>query len=77
MANQMVLEKVTETRTYIRGLGKVARHCGVTRGHLSFILHGKRPAGRKLAAKLAKIGVVLPFETAHDGGVNAVSGTGN
>ena len=55
----MVLEKVTETRTVWRGLGRVAKHCGVTRAHLSYVLHGHRKAGPKLTAKLAKLGIVV------------------
>jgi len=65
---QVTIEKVTETRTYFRGLGKVARHCRVTRGHLSAVLYGKRPAGRELAKKLAKIGVHVETWAGTKGG---------
>jgi hypothetical protein len=50
---------VRETRTVTRflGLGAAARELGVSRGHLSYVLHGQRVAGKALARGLARMGV--------------------
>jgi len=46
-----------ETRVVYRGVCELAKRMGVSRPHLSFVLHGKRKAGRKLASKLARMGI--------------------
>jgi len=59
-----MLERVTETRTYYRGVKKTASLCGVSTSHLSYVMNGKRKAGRKLTARLKNLGVNVPvFET--------------
>lgn len=50
-----------EKRTQYRGLGRVARHVGVTPGHLSHVINGKRECSQRLADKLAKIGITPPL----------------
>ncbi len=64
MKPAIVKETVTVTRW--RGLNKAARELGVTKGHLSYIMRGKRPAGRRLAARLKEMGVVV--QTRGEGG---------
>jgi DNA-binding phage protein len=53
---------IKEVKTVVRfkGLGRTARAVGVSRGHLSYVMHGQRKAGRELAAKLRALGVELP-----------------
>lgn len=50
---------VKETRvvTRYRGMSAAARKLGVSRGHLSYVLHGQRKPGKRLAAMLARMGV--------------------
>ena len=49
-----------KTITRFEGVRATARRIGCTPGHLSLVLHGKRPAGRKMAAKLRRLHVTLP-----------------
>ncbi len=49
-----------KTVTRFEGVRATARRIGCTPGHLSLVLHGKRPAGRKMAAKLRRLHVTLP-----------------
>ena len=49
-----------KTVTRFEGVRATARQIGCTPGHLSLVLHGKRPAGRKMAAKLRRLHVKLP-----------------
>lgn len=52
--------KEVKTVTRFRGLGRTARALGISRGHLSYVLHGQRKPGKALAAKLRKMGIELP-----------------
>jgi DNA-binding phage protein len=49
--------KETRTVTRFRGLGKAARELGVSRGHLSYVLHGQRKPGKDLERKLRRMGI--------------------
>ena len=49
-----------KTVTRFEGVRATARRIGCTPGHLSLVLHGKRPAGRKMVAKLRRLNVKLP-----------------
>ena len=51
------LERMTETRVVYRGINQAARRLGVSRGHLSFVMHGTRRPGKELARKLSKMGI--------------------
>lgn len=53
------MEIKTEQRTVARGLNAMARKLGVSRGHLSLVVHGHRRPGAELARKLAKSGFVV------------------
>jgi DNA-binding phage protein len=52
--------KEVKTVTRFKGLGRTARAVGVSRSHLSYVMHGKRKAGKKLTAKLKALGVEVP-----------------
>ncbi len=54
--------KETRTVTRFRGLSAAARDLGVSRGHLSYVLHGQRVPGRELERKLRKLGVEIKKE---------------
>ena len=56
----MVLGIKKETRTYYRGAGRVAQHCGCSTMHLAHVLRGTRKPSRRLREKLERIGVQLP-----------------
>lgn len=52
--------KITrEERMVVRfsGVNRVARALGISPTHLTFILHGKRKPGPKLAAKMLRLGI--------------------
>lgn len=51
------LEKIEQVRVVYRGLTQAARALGCSRAHLSYVLHGKRKASERLAAKLKRMGV--------------------
>lgn len=51
------LEKIEQVRVVYRGLTQAARALGCSRAHLSNVLHGKRKASERLAAKLKRMGV--------------------
>ena len=52
--------KEVKTVTRFKGLGRTARALGVSRSHLSYVMHGKRKAGKELASKLQALGVEVP-----------------
>lgn len=52
--------KEVKTVTRFRGIGRTARLLGVSHSHLSFVMHGKRRASKRLAGELEKLGVVVP-----------------
>ena len=54
------IEVGLEKRTLYRGLNRVAKRCGVTSGHLSHVLRGRREASPRLIEKLAKLGIEVP-----------------
>jgi len=54
------MEKITKTTTVYRGLNAAAKKLGVSRTHLSYVLHGQRKAGAELAKKLKRLGVDYP-----------------
>ena len=56
MAKQM-LEKIERTQIVWRGLSKASRTLGVSRVHLSCVLHGQRKPSAKLARGLKRLGV--------------------
>lgn len=58
------LVKETRTVTRFRGLGRAARELGVSRGHLSYVLHGQRKPGKDLEKKLRRMGIRLGEEAA-------------
>ena len=49
-------------RLLVRGCSELADRLGVTRSHVSMIMHGTRRPGRKLAAKLKEMGVKWPIK---------------
>lgn len=49
-----------------RGLNAAAKKVGCSQSHLSFVMHGKRRPGPKLAKKLAKLGIIIPDIVAGD-----------
>lgn len=49
-------------RLLVRGCSELADRLGVTRAHVSMIMHGTRKPGRKLAAKLKEMGVKWPLK---------------
>lgn len=58
-------EDVTITReerltVRFRGVNRAARALGISPTHLTFILHGQRTPGPKLAAKMSKMGIPIP-----------------
>ena len=53
---------VVQPRVWIRGCSRLADELGVTRSHMSMIMHGTRRPGRALAARLRKLGVEWPLE---------------
>lgn len=55
-----------QPRLWIRGCSRLADELGVTRSHLSMIMHGTRRPGRALAARLRRLGVKWPM--AEEGG---------
>ena len=59
-----LIERVTETRTYLKGLGKVAKAVGMTRGHLSHVLNGKRYCGKELRKKLGRLCIHVKTDAA-------------
>lgn len=54
------MEKITKTTTIYKGLNKAAKKLGVSRTHLSYVLHGQRKAGAELAKKINRLGIELP-----------------
>ena len=60
--NETKLVKETRTVTRFRGLGRAARELGVSRGHLSDVLHGQRKPGKDLEKKLRRMGIRLDKE---------------
>ena len=60
--NETKLVKETRTVTRFRGLGRAARELGVSRGHLSYVLHGQRKPGPQLERKLKRLGIRLDKE---------------
>ena len=52
---QLMVRQVTRAV----GLNETARRLGCSRGHLSMVVHGKRQAGKALAAKLRRLGVCV------------------
>lgn len=59
---KQVLERVEQTRVVYRGLTKAAKVLGCSRSHLSYVLHGKRPATRKMARELKRLGVACTVD---------------
>lgn len=59
MQQEKLMEIKTEQRTVARGLNAMARKLGVSRSHLSLVVHGHRRPGAELARKLAKSGFVV------------------
>ena len=55
-------------RLMIRGCSELADSLGVTRSHMSMIMHGTRKPGRKLAAQLREMGVKWPLAVAKEDG---------
>ena len=55
---------VAQPRLWIRGCSRLADELGVTRSHLSMIMHGTRRPGRRLAARLRAMGVEWPMDEA-------------
>ncbi len=51
------LERVERVQVVYRGLTAAARRLGVSRAHLSYVLHGKRKASAKLARGLRRMGI--------------------
>lgn len=49
-------------RLMIRGCSELADRLGVTRPHLSMIMHGTRRPGRLLAARMRRLGVEWPMD---------------
>lgn len=54
------MDKVTKTTTVYRGLNKAAKKLGVSRTHLSYVMHGQRKPGSDLAKKLKRLGFEVP-----------------
>lgn len=59
MKNKPKIEKTERVAIRFSGVNEAARQLGVSPGHISYILHGKRKPGRKLAAKMAKLGITV------------------
>ena len=55
----MAVKLVRQERTQVvyRGLTQAAKALGVSRPHLSYVLHGKRRCGARLAARLRRMGI--------------------
>jgi len=53
------MEIFREQKTVLRGVNQLARRLGVSRGHLSLVLHGKREASPALSRRMTKLGVSL------------------
>jgi plasmid maintenance system antidote protein VapI len=51
--------KETKLVTKFRGVCAAARYLGVSRVHLSFVLHGQRKPGAALAKRLGRMGVEI------------------
>lgn len=54
-------------RLWITGSSKLADRLGVTRNHMSMILHGTRRPGRELAARMRRLGVKWPIKELANG----------
>lgn len=59
---KQVLQRVEQTRVVYRGLTEAARRLGCSRAHLSYVLHGKRPATQKMARGLKRLGVTCTVD---------------
>ena len=56
-SSTVTIQRVDQTRTVFRGLSAAARRLGVSRTHLSYVLHGQRKPGKRLAKALERLGV--------------------
>ena len=59
---KQILEKVERTQVVYRGLTQAARRLGVSRPHLSYVLHGVRKPSEKLARGLRRMGVTCTVD---------------
>lgn len=55
-------------RLVVGGCSRLADSLGVSRTHMSMVMHGTRRPGRALAARLRRLGVEWPMEGAGLGG---------
>lgn len=53
----MSMKSIIEIKPRIAGLAACARKCGVTPVHLRYVMKGERNPSRRLARKLAALGV--------------------
>lgn len=61
------VEVKREERLVVRfkGVNRAARALGVSPTHLTYILHGHRAPGPKLAEKMTRLGIPFPGATAQ------------
>ena len=57
-----VLEKIERTQIVYRGLTRAARLLGVSRPHLSYVLHGQRKPSDRLVRGLRRMGITCTVD---------------
>lgn len=71
------LLRIEERTVAFRGAGRAAEALGVSRPHLSLVLHGKRKASARLAARLRRMGLeVAEGAAARPVGIAETRGAG-